>query len=250
MKTRIGYDNLLEKGVVAASSQDAANPVENCFDWNTADWFKSAAGGTINLELTLATAGAADYLAFYGHNLPSVAGTIKLQYDLGAGYVDATATITPTDTKPVMVFFGSQSATNWRVVITASAAITLGVLSFGTALVLPRGMYLGWTPPRLARATRLVNSVSEGGAFLGRSRISTGVMTSLNLNNAPDAWVDANWPAFVLHAESKSFFFVPDALGHPADVALCWVDGEQMPPPSHVHFGYMGASIPIAGVIE
>src|SRR5436305_2127158 len=96
---RIGYANLLESGTVVASSEDASFPVANCYDWNTGDWYKSAAGGTITIDLTLPSPMTADYFAYYGQNLYQLSGTntIRLQYwNSGTGtYIDAFAAFHP-----------------------------------------------------------------------------------------------------------------------------------------------------------
>ncbi|MBZ9674557.1 hypothetical protein [Mesorhizobium sp. ES1-1] len=246
---RIGYQNLLELGTVVASSEDAGFPVQNAYDWLTSDYFKPAASGTITLTLTLGAAKSADYFAFYGHDLYAHGGTIKLQYWNGSAYVDCFAAITPTDGAPRLVTFTAQTSTLFRVVITCTSVFAIAVISFGSALSLERGMYLNWTPPPFGRTTRLINSQSEGGAFLGRSIIAKGVKSSLEVRAASDTWMRSNWPAFVAHAEQKPFFFLPDNVGQPLECVFCWAD-QDIPAPAHVYYGYMGVTIPIRGLVE
>lgn len=249
-KARIGYDNILERATtISPSSEDTANPFANCFDWNTYDYFKPAAGGGVTIDVECDEDQTADYLAFYNQDLFSLGGTIKLQYFDGAGYVDASEVVVPTDNTPRMIFFDAKTSSQWRIIITCPDVFSLGVLSFGQYLGLPRPMYMGWTAPKLARSTRILSSESEGGSLLGRSKISEGVKTALVVNNAPDDWVDAYWPAFVEHAEGKGFFFAPNVSSRPLDAVYCWTDGE-IPPLAHIHYGYMGGSIPIKGVVE
>lgn len=57
---RIGYKNLLENGAIVASSEDADFPVANIADWLPNDFFKPAASGTINIDLTLSGTDSAD----------------------------------------------------------------------------------------------------------------------------------------------------------------------------------------------
>lgn len=249
-KARIGYRNLLEEGAVVASSENANYPVANCYDWVTSDYFRTAISGTINIELTLDEAGTADYFAYYGQDLYLHGGTIKLQYHDGSGYVDASPVLAPQDNAPRMVFFDAVSATQWRVVVSCTEIFNIAVISFGEYLGLPRGMYLNWTPPKLGRANRLINSESDSGAFLGRSIISRGVKTTLQLNHAPDAWVREEWLPFVEHMEQKPFFFAPNVSAYPNECGLCWVDGENLPAPTHTNYGYMGATIQIKGLVE
>lgn len=246
---RLAFDNLMERGTVVASSENADFPVENCFDWVTADYFKPAAGGTVNIDVTLSDAGTASYFAIYAQDLYLNGGTIKLQYDNGSGYVDASVGISPSDNAPRIVFFDPVTSADWRIVVTCPVVFSLGVVAFGEYLALQHGMYRDWTPPKLARATTLLNSVSDSGAFLGRSIISRGVRTVLRLQGATDEWARTYWEPFMRHAEQKPFFFAPDVETYPTECALCWVDGD-MPPPVHTHYGYMGVDVPIRGLIE
>jgi hypothetical protein len=248
-RCRIAYDNLLEKGTVTASSENAEYPVENCFDGNNADYFRPASGGTVNIDLTLAVGRTANYFAFYAQNLFQLGGSIKLQYHNGSDYVDATSGISPGDNAPRIFFFDDTTATQWRIVVTCASVFSLGMVSFGEYLALQHGMYRDWTPPLLGRANQLLNSVSDSGAFLGRSIVSKGVRTTIKLQYATDAWVRDDWLAFVQHAEQKPFWFAPNVEDYPTEVALCWTDGD-IPAPVHTHYGYMGVDVPIRGLVE
>ncbi|MBB4345132.1 hypothetical protein [Rhizobium leguminosarum] len=246
---RIGYENLLENGTVTASSENVAYPVKNAYDWLTSDFFKPAASGTINIDLTLSVSDGADYFAFYGHDLYSHGGTIKLQYWNGSAYVDCFAAITPTDNSPRFVNFTSQASTKWRVVITCTSVFSIAVISFGAQLALEYGMYLNWTPPKFGRNTKLINSQSDGGAFLGRSVVSLGVRSSLILQYASDTWMRSNWLAFITHAEKKPFFFIPNVGTLPLEAVFAYTE-DSIPAPLHTHYGHMGATIPILGMVE
>lgn len=246
---RLGYVNLLEAGTVVASSENASYPVENAYDWLTSDWFRPAAGGTVTIDLTLPAPASADYFAFYGQDLWSLSGTIKLQRWNGAAYVDCFAAIAPVSNAPVMTFFTSASSDKWRVVIACASVFNIAAISFGPALELQHGMYLNWTPPLFGRETDLVNTISDGGAFLGRSVISRGIRTSLELQYAEEAWMRSTWLPFVKHAEQKPFFFAHNVVRYPEEVAFCWVE-DRLTPAGNTHYGYMGASIPIKGLVE
>lgn len=246
---RIGYENLLEFGSVVASSQNADYPVANAYDWRTSDYFRPAASGTVNIDLTLTATDSADYFAFYGHDLYKNGGTIKLQYWNGTAYVDCFAAITPTDNTPRLVAFTSQTSTKWRVVITCTSVFSIAVISFGAQLALERGMYLGWTPPQFGRATQLIDSTSDGGEFLGRSIVSHGVKSAIVLNYGSDAWMRSSWIPFVRHAEQKPFFFVPDIATYPLEAVFAFADGD-IAPPAQAAYGFMTTSVAIRGMVE
>lgn len=252
-KARIGFENIANRAdaAISASSEDGEFPVENMFDWRPNDFFKPASvASPVTVDIDLDEEVTADYLAFYSQNLFGLSGTIKLQYHNGSGYIDASPVIAPTSNAPRMVFFAAQISDKWRLVMDASDIFAIGVVSFGQYMGLPRGMYMNWTSPFLARNTRIINSKTEGGTFIGRSAIPNGFRTTLQLNNAPDAWVRSTWIDFVEHAEGRPFFFSHDVNDHPTECAFCLTEGQSIPPPTQTSNGYMKASIPIEGQIE
>lgn len=249
-KARIGYQNLMESATsVVPTSVNADFPVENLWDWLTSDFYKPTGTGTTDIVITMPAPVSADYFAFYNQNLFSLSGTIKLQWWNGSAYVDCFSAISPADNSPQMVSFASQTSDKWRVVISCASVFSLGCVSFGAQLALEHGMYLNWTPPKFGRSTQLVTSKADGGAFLGRSVIAKGVSTELILQYASDTWMRANWIDFVEHAEKKPFFFVPDIANHPSEAVYCWVE-DNIPAPVHTNYGFMGATIPIRGLVE
>lgn len=248
-KCRVMYENLLEQGAVTASSENALYPVENAFDWVTADYFRPAASGTVYITLSLDTAQGANYFAFYGQDIYQYGGTLKLQYNDGSGWTDASVTVTPNNNAPRVVFFDRKVADSWRVVISCSSVFNLAVVSFGEYMALPYGKYLGETAPVLARNNKYVNSVSDGGNFLGRSVISKGIKMNLVLQGARDDWMRSAWLPFVLHMEEKPFFYAPNVSDFPNEVALVWAE-EDVTAPTQQYYGYMGTSIPLRGVVE
>ncbi len=247
---RIAYDNLLERSgaTVVASSENPAYPVLNAFDGRTDDFFRPAAAGTVYINLTLPTGGAANYLAFYNQDIYLYGGSIGLQYYDGSAWQNATPGLTPASNAPRVFFFDTVTAVQWRVVITCQQVFNLGVVAFGQHLALQYGMYMGWTPPRFARNTRITTSMSDAGAFLGRSVIGNGIRTTLQVQFASDEWMDANWLNFVRHAERRPFFFVPQAVKRPDDVTYCWTD-DDIPTPTHTQYGHMGVTINLMGLV-
>ncbi len=246
---RVAYSNLLEQGTVTASSVNPDYPVLNAFDWVTTDYFRPATAGVVYIELLMAQGQAANYLAFYGQDIWRYGGTIKLQYWTGSAWLDASVGVAPADNAPRIIFFNSITAPRWRVEIVCSQVFNLGALAFGEYTALPLPMYLGWTPPQLGRSNTVINSVSERGAFLGRSVLAKGVQTNLVLQGAADEWVRTTWLPFLKHAETKPFWFIPDAVKQPNECMFCWVENE-IPPPTHTNYGYMGHTLQLRGLVE
>ena len=253
----LAFDNLLEQGTVTVSNntlgnpnEDADNPIENLYDWRTTDFYKPNELGEVHIDLEMAMPAQADYLALFAHDLHTTGCTIRLQYHDGLTYQNASPLITPADGKPLVLRFTSRVATKWRVVVTAPTDIpSIGVLSFGASLFTERGVYLNYAEPIFARAPELVNSVSEGGSFLGRSIISQGFKTNLVLQYASDAWVRNYWLLFVKHAEQKPFFYLWNIKDFPGEAAFCWTVGA-IPAVTHTHYKYSGTTVAIEGKVE
>ena len=247
---RFGYENLLENGTVIASSEDADFPVENCFDWITNDFFKPAAAGVVNIDLTLSAADGANYFAFYGTDLAANGGTIKLQYHDGSNYVDATSTITVSGTAPYMAFFDTKVATLWRVVINSTPISSIASISFGEYMALERGLWMGFTEPLLSRNTETIGNVSDGGVFLGRSIISRGFSTRANIEFMSNSFARNEWEQFVRHAEKKPFYFAWNINDYPNEAAFCWTPNGDIKPPRRTHKRLMAVDLNIEGLIE
>lgn len=248
LKPLLCYQNLLEYGNVVASSQNPSYPVQNLYDWLPYDFYKPAASGVVTIDLTLPTSRNADYLAFYAQDVWTFGGTIELLYWDGTAYVQACG-VMPSSSSPVVVTFNEVGSNLWRLRVTSSDVFTLGCVSFGKKLELEHGTYLGQTPPQLARDTKFINSVSDAGVFLGRSVLSQGVRRPLVLNYATDDFTRTQWLAFVKHAECKPFYFVPNSTERLGECMFAWVDGD-ITPPTHTHYGFMGTSINLRGVVE
>jgi hypothetical protein len=227
-KPIIGYHNLLND-VGAVIVGDPTTVVANAYDGLTYDyWTTGAAGGTITL--TLPDARGADYFAFFAHTLHYQNGTIKLQYNVGAGWVTITETeVTPGVARPVMKTFDMVYASQWRVVITNDAAVNLGMVAFGERLDMQRGAYVGVTPLHMARSDTILNNTTQNGQFLGRSLIRTGISGSIQFELLTAAWVRLKLDAFILHARTKAFFIAWYPSRYPDEVAVCWTTDTPQP---------------------
>jgi len=243
----IGYENLLESGVVVGVPvTDAAN----AYDWLTYDgWTTNAAGGT--LTLTLTGSEPADYFAFCAHDLHDHAATIKLEYKQGLGaWTDVPGTETiPGDARPIVKLFDQIAADQWRVTIaTGGTAATLGVVSFGLKLQLQRGAYIGFMPPRFGRVDKYLNAKSHGGEFLGRSLTRTGMTGTLALDHLTAGWVRDYLEPFLLHSRTRAWFLLWNPDRRPDEATYCLTTG--MPQPSNTGPGHMGVQIGFEGKVE
>lgn len=248
---RIGYENLFESAsTVVASSEDADFPVENAYDWITTDFFNPASvASDVTITLTFGSSVDADYFAIYAHNLDETGGTYKLQYWDGATWQDAFSVVTPTNGKPRMNFFTSQTSTQWRVVFTATSIFSVGVISFGARLTFENGIWQGFTPPPFADNSTLLTSISDNGAFIGRSVTRNGVRFTIPMTHASLGWMRSDWQPFLEHALTKPFFFSWDASAYPTEVAYCWCENS-IGTGTNTHHNRMAHELQVEGMIN
>lgn len=241
----IGYTNHFETGTVTTDGTDE----DNAFDWNTTDYWTSAATPTSYLRTNMGTPTAADYVGVVGHTLFSQTGSIQVQYGPdGAAWTDALSptTVTPTDDGCIFLPFASVSAQWWRILFSGlDAAITVAVASLGPRMQLERGTQSGFTPPDFSRVDKVRNAMTEGGQFAGRSVARTGVAGSIDLRNISAAWMRATLDPFLIAQRTQGWFFAWDPDGHPDEVAYCWTKGT--PQPTYAQPGFMNAKIDYNG---
>lgn len=230
----IGYQNLFDSAsTVVASNEVTGFEGENCYDWLAYDWWKPGATGDQTLTATFASSQSPDYFACFAHNLGGEGASIVLQANVASVWTDQFTDVSPTGTEVVFRYFASgDTSTQWRILITDCTVDTVvGVAAFGDSLILPHGIDVGFTPPNLHRDTRILNSVSVGGVFLGRSLIRNGNMLNLKSDKMEPSWIRSDWEPFMDHAETKPFFFSWNYDSYPGESAYCWTSGGVDPVP-------------------
>lgn len=238
----LGYDNLLTKGTVSASSAAVGFEAVNASDWLPWTWWQPATAGTQYLNLTLAAAAQADYLAIASHDLGLKGASVQLQYSTdNATWTGAHAAVLPAGADVVFVLFPIVSARYWRVMISATAS--LGIVSFGRRLKIPNGLPDGFTPPALNRQDEITNNEAESGAVLGRTLIRRLVDVDIRLRVLEPDWVRREWVPLAAHAATKPLFFAPQASIYPGEAVICWCDSFDAPRYS----GYMFMEAGIKG---
>lgn len=232
----IGYHNLLNDPTVTSIVADpAGNPaaagfeIANVHDWLDHDFWKATTAGVdAGFKLTLSGALTADYFAVAAHDLFTQGATIQLQYWTGAAWADAVAAFGPADNGVRFKTFNSISAAQWRVLVSGAptAAVSLGVVSFGNRLTIPAPVGLGFSPPNFAHADQILNNRANGGALLGRSVIGKGIdLDSISFDLLDPAWMRTNWIPFMEHATKYPFFFQWNDSDYNNEGALVWTSG-------------------------
>ncbi len=225
---RIAWNNLFTSAdaTVTTDSEATGYEYEQALNWQPFNFWTPATTGSHYIQAVFAVAQPVNYVAFYAHTLGTNAATVSLEYSTngGASWLVAT-TINPTGTGPVYRTFAQISAARWRFVVNSTPVSLVGVVSFGLDMTLPHGCWDGFSPPVFARDTKLTNAMSETGVFLGRSIVSNGAESALDLDKIETSWMRANWLPFIAHAERRPWFLLWNSVDYPAEAAFCWTDG-------------------------
>jgi len=229
----IGYQNHLDTGTVTPSSDPAATPAANCYDWMLFDYWQPSAGTSHTLDIDMASATAADYLAFYSTDLYTEAGAaVKVYGGASSPAANLLATINPTTRGPKMALFNSASYRYWRIEIstTGSFAPKIQLAAVGARLEIERGVMPGFAPPALGSRNTPINSVGNTGLFLGRSLEASPVNFKMPFSVLTAAWIRANWPALLAHIEQFPFWLLPEPDTYTDEAVIAWTKGKIAPP--------------------
>jgi hypothetical protein len=249
------FDSLLRRTgatITATSEELPGYPKDNAYDWLPFTSWKPNAGIS-DLVLVLPAAAAADYFCIaYCADLATNGGNVALAYSTAgtAGPFTTVATITPTDSAAKVTTFASVSAATWRVRVTSTPESRIGIVAFGPSLSVPVGDRVGMSPPEWARDTKIMNNVSDGGKFLGRSKISDGFQMDFKFNFWSPTFITASWMTFIESFMELNPFFVqwsPDE--YPTSVAYAWSDG-MIGKPAFTKPVFTGFTLKIRGTIK
>lgn len=228
-RPKIGYENFFTTGTVTVTGEATGFNKEFAYDWNTYDFWKNDSAGIAHITVDMGAAQTADYGAIAAHNLGTNGGSIQVQSSTNnSTWTNRGSLISPTTNSPIFISFIATSARYWRLQITSTPASTIGVAAIGQAFELTRAASAGFVLPREARTNKIINNVSEGGAFLGKSVIAQGFTASYTFGIQTLAFVRGDWSSFIDHAVAKPFFFSwnPDY----DDGVYCWIEGDPSPP--------------------
>jgi hypothetical protein len=227
LNARIGWQNLARGAVITASSVAAGSYLQAPISDQTWEWWRPTAGAGSWWAATFATTQVVNYCAIAAHELGSAGATIKVQADVGAGWVDvADAVLTPADDAPIMILFEDHAADAMRVVITAaSQAPRIGIIHFGAILEMPRpARWMGHTPGVLNRSFTVRPNESERGQRLGNSLIRAGLSAAFEFSNLDETWVRSTFDLFMRNCMRYGYFISwrPDQF--PDEVFYGWTD--------------------------
>jgi hypothetical protein len=211
-----------ETGFVAASADNSL----------TYERWKATAL-TATWDNDLGSAKLTDYCCITAHNMGTNGNTLQVQYDSTGGGAWVDVINQPVlDDSPIFAIFLPETRQKWRVQISGGTIPEIGVVKFGTALQFERPFYGGFAPTRMSRRTSTTGNMSEGGEFLGRSKIRSSLATDYKWSNLTYAWVRANLdgPTGLIQSLETEPFFLAWRSSSEADVDFGWTKSAVGPP--------------------
>lgn len=216
------WDNFYARGTVTASSQTADGAGANAAEETTYD-FWTPASLPATLQVTLASAEAADCCAIAAHTIGSSGATVIVEYLDGVTWTEL-GSVTPTTDAPILIVFDRTTDTDFRIRITGSTVPSIGVVFLGERLNFSSGVALPYTPIWQSQTVELLQSVSIGGQFLGNRVNRRGGNGSITLNILERSFIEgATFQAFKTHYDNgKSFFFASSLASYEEDISYVW----------------------------
>ena len=227
---RIAHSGNWHSGGTITSSSEATGFTDDAADNSLTyeRWKPSALPATWDNDV--GSAKLTNYCCIAAHTMGTNGNTLQVQYNDG-GYVDV-INEPITDDSPIFAIFEPETRQEWRLRISGGTAPEIGVVKFGLALQFERPFYAGFKPSRMARRTTTTGNMSEGGEFLGRSKIRSSVATDYSWRNLTYAWVRANLDGptgLIQSIETEPFFFAWRSSSE-EDVDFSWTTRPVSPP--------------------
>jgi len=252
----VGYETRLSIDNVIATSEQANYPATNLANPATNLLWKSEVVAEVYVEVVLDDVEPVDYVAIAAHNLGtglipvSVEGLVDGSAS-PADWVELTTDVLLPDDGPALFRFTSQSLYAVRLRMQASSNATvpqIAVMYVGKLLVLQRRIYVGHTPIKYGRTTRVINNRSESGNFLGRIVLGEATQTSVSLQNMTATWFRSYLNPFLLAAREAPFFFAWRPSSYPNEVGYAWLSGDVLPVNQRAN-GMMSVELPLGGIV-
>lgn len=179
-------------GTITASTEATDFPKEAADNTLTYEkWQPTALPATWQNDL--GSAKTVDYCCIAAHNMGTQGNTLSIEYDsTGGGSWVSVVSEAITDDSPIFAIFTPQTFQKWRLNISNGSVPSIGVVKFGQALQMERPFYTGHAPTRMRRRTTTAGNMSEGGEFLGRTRIRSSLTSEYSWANLSYAWVREN----------------------------------------------------------
>jgi hypothetical protein len=111
-------------------------------------------------------------------------------------------------------------------IASASGIPEIGVMYLGEILRLPRRIYVGHTPLTYGRDSKVTNSFSEDGQFLGRVVQSRMYQSAVSMQNITPAVYRDEIDPFFHEAVASPFFIAWRPSQYPTETGYVWLKGD------------------------
>lgn len=201
-------ENWLSGATITATSTATDYDVTALDNSLTYEKWKATSSADQNIDFDFGSTVTPDYCCIAGHDLGTQAADIRLQYDVGGGtWTNIIGLVSITSDSPIYIMFRGLTYQNWRLkVVGPTAAPTISVVKFGTALQFPRPFFSGHSPTDLNRMVSMRSNLSETGEYLGRTRQRIARPAEFSWDNLDYSWVIANWPSVQDAVEAEPFW--------------------------------------------
>lgn len=222
---RVGWRRLT--GTVAASTSAAGFAAANANTTRTDSfWQPTALAATWRLDA--GSAQSVSYCGIAAHDLGSKGCTILVQSSPDDSVWTTRCTVVPTDDSAILALFATVSARYWRLSISgAGGNPTLAVIQFGAVTEFPQRCT--FAPSMSFERTRTAAysaNITEGGQWVGRTRVRTMLKPTIAVDHLSEAWVASEWDALALNAETAPFFIADRPSVYPKSVAYAWAQSD------------------------
>lgn len=248
----IGYDNHVTERTL--SSSESANPnfpltrlandATNLFWKSSNNNLQYIDVSDIDFEI--------DYVGIAYHNFGSGGFRFWLEgsWDGGDTYFTLVSEARKANDRAILFRFEVQYLTNVRIWIDPEDGPVpyASVLFAGRSLLLPRNIYVGYSPIIMARQSKTNNAKSESGHFLGRLTTGRSSQSGFTMNNIEAFWMRQYMLPFLSYAEDSAFFFAWRPGRYPFEVGYCWLIDDPLPRNDQPN-GMMSITLNMGGLV-
>jgi hypothetical protein len=239
--SRIGYETItFGKTPVASSTATGFSALAPTYPTTFEYWQPTTVPATWAIDNT--TEAVCDYAGVTG----DIEG-VTIQVQSSENNSTWVTQVEGVATKKVAMFLFPQiGARYWRLRF-VNQVPKVSVIYIGKALAMQRSIYVGHSPITLSRMTEVNNNVSEGGQYLGRSIIRSGVRTNAAYQHLTADWYRANFDPFAKSARQYPFFFAWRPTTYPQEVGFVWT-GADIQPQNTGPRDFMAVSFDMTGI--
>lgn len=225
-------------------------PASNAYSGTTFDpWTVTAGSASVRWRVDFGSAQTPTFAAIAAHNLADLGASVRVRYsDDDVTYTNSeSGIVTPTDNQSIGWRFSDGAHRYWDVLIsglTVSDIVSIGVIWFGSEIILPQRFYQGYRPPITPTTVDLRTNVSEGAHMVGSAYIERGSTFGTDVTLLTPAFVrGATWTAFQRRWNTGHGAFWAWRPTKYGDLYYAWRAGDAIAPVNSGPKDYMSLSI-------